>query len=239
MSLKPGSLSSPYANLPLTDPKCMNDSCIAYYGAHNASQAAVSWTWQFEYGHWVTYYYVILIFLALLLHLSRHLRGRRSSNHAAVPNSQKVGPWSRARAAFRAVSYRRLHGRWADYCGLPSAGMLAFLLATTLFLAVLTFAVQPYYRERRGYGSPPLAIRTGLMAIACTPVLFALAGKTNVVTWLTGVGHEKLNVIHRWVAYMCFALSLVHTVPFLVQPVNEGGMAALTAKFYAPGALEV
>ena len=239
MSLHPGSLDSPFANLSLTDARCANDSCLAYYRAHNASQAAISYTWQFEYGHWVTYYYVILIFLAALLHLAHQLRGRRSARHAAATSAGKVGPLPRARAALRAVAYRRVHGRWADAWGLPGAGMLAFLLVTALFLLVLTFAAQPYYRERRGYGSPPLAVRTGLIAFACTPVLFALSGKANVVTWLTGVGHEKLNVIHRWVAYMCFVLSFVHTVPFLVQPANEGGMAALTKAFYKPGGLEV
>ena len=58
-------MSVPYdpavANLSLSDPNCINagDECTAYYAAQNASQAAVSWAYQFEYGHWATYYYVI------------------------------------------------------------------------------------------------------------------------------------------------------------------------------------
>jgi hypothetical protein len=49
------------ANLSLSDPNCINagDECTAYYAASNASQDAVSWAYQFEYGHWATYYYVI------------------------------------------------------------------------------------------------------------------------------------------------------------------------------------
>lgn len=58
-------MSVPYnpdvVNLSLSDPDCINagDECNAFYAAQNASQAAVSWAYQFEYGHWVTYYYVI------------------------------------------------------------------------------------------------------------------------------------------------------------------------------------
>ena len=48
-------------NLSLSDPNCINaeDECTAYYAAQNASQDEISWAYQFEYGHWVTYYYVI------------------------------------------------------------------------------------------------------------------------------------------------------------------------------------
>jgi Ferric reductase like transmembrane component len=98
-----------------------------------------------------------------------------------------------------------------DMLGLPSCGMLAFLLTTVLFLVVLMFA---YYREHLGYGSPPLAIRSGLMAFAYTPILIALAGKANIVTLLTGVSHEKLNVVHQWTAWMSFGFALAHTIPF-------------------------
>lgn len=49
------------SNLPLSDPNCIKaeDACIAYYAAANASQDAISWSYQFQYGHWATYYYVI------------------------------------------------------------------------------------------------------------------------------------------------------------------------------------
>ena len=99
---------------------------------------------------------------------------------------------------------------------LPSFGELALLLTTVLFLSLLTFVARPYYRVHAGYGSPPITMRTGLMAFACTPILNALTGKANVVTLLTGIGHEKLNVIHRWVGWITLALSLVNTVPFVV-----------------------
>jgi len=120
-----------------------------------------------------------------------------------------------------------------------SLGVAAFILLASLFATIMTFAQRPYYRMFRGFGSPPLGVRTGLMAVALTPIIVALSGKYNIVTLMTGISHEKLNVLHRYVSYICLALSIVHTVPFIVQPLKEGGAAALRKQFYSPGADEV
>lgn len=75
------------------------------------------------------------------------------------------------------------------------------------------------------------------MAASLTPLLIALGGKASMVTLLTGLGHEKLNVFHRWVGWSIFGLSLIPTVPFIVAPLRDGGYATLHMKFYAPGGL--
>lgn len=139
----------------------------------------------------------------------------------------------------RYIFYRRIPGSLARRLLIPSMGMLAFLVLSWVIVIAMSFAERPYYRGRRGFGSPPLAIRTGLMATALTPIIVALAGKVNLVTALTGISHEKLNIIHRWVALMILVLSIIHTVPFLVAPLREGGAAALKQKFYADGSYEV
>ena len=77
------------------------------------------------------------------------------------------------------------------------------------------------------------------MAAALTPLLVALGGKVNIVTLLTGVGYEKLNVIHRWVGWFCLGISVVHAIPFIVAPLRDGGYEALREQFYEPGAYEV
>lgn len=112
-------------------------------------------------------------------------------------------------------------------------------------------------------GSPSIAIRSGWMAIGILPFLmYALlwvllrrysrlialrfrvfATKVNPIGILTGVSHEKLQVYHRWTAWiMCeytseraFALAcrsvlrmkadvlaLIHTLPFLVRSYKDG-----------------
>ena len=77
------------------------------------------------------------------------------------------------------------------------------------------------------------------MAASLTPLLIALSGKANLVTLLTGLGHEKLNIFHCWVGWSMFGLSVAHTIPFIVAPLHDGGYSALHEQFYKPGSFEV
>lgn len=62
--------------------------------------------------------------------------------------------------------------------------------------------------------------------------------QVNLITYLTGLGHEKLNAYHRWMGYLMLYVSVIHTIPFIVQPLREGGAAFLRQRFYRPGGLE-
>lgn len=148
-----GAMDPTVMDLPLTDPRCKDASCIAFQAATNLSQAEISYYYQFEYGHWVAWYYSAILAFAALVHFFDLYRTRnRRPASVSRPNL-----FDKAQAIRRCFSYRRFD----DRLGLPSFGMLAFLLLGLLFLFILTFAVRPYYRERDGYGSPPLAIRAG------------------------------------------------------------------------------
>lgn len=48
----------------------------------------------------------------------------------------------------------------------------------------------------------------------------ATASKTNWITLLTGVTHEKIQVFHRWIGYAFFILALLHTFPFIVYHIR-------------------
>lgn len=77
-----------------------------------------------------------------------------------------------------------------------------------------------------------MAIRAGMIAVAMTPWIVATSMKANLVTMVTGIGHERLGVFHRWGGYLCMFLALVHTVPFYVTPVwDDGGRAVYTKLF--------
>jgi hypothetical protein len=98
----------------------------------------------------------------------------------------------------------------------------------------MDLAPKPYYwADEKFGGSPPLATRSGWMALACMPfVLYvqahaqistilimpsATATKTNWITLFTGVSHERLQVFHRWISYAFFILALLHTFPWYVD----------------------
>jgi hypothetical protein len=101
------------------------------------------------------------------------------------------------------------------------------LTCTLPRIPVWSFAVTPYYRSRWNVGSPPLAIRTGMMALGVFPFILAFGAKWNLVTFVTGYSHEKLQVFHQWFSQLFFVLSLLHTFPFVmagreIRPNKDG-----------------
>ena len=101
---------------------------------------------------------------------------------------------------------------------LPSAGALLVIFAALTFTLLYSFLPKPLYYSSIAFGSPPLAIRSGMIAVAMMPWIVALSMKANMISMLTGIGHERLNVLHRWASYIFLLLSLIHTVPFYIAP---------------------
>ncbi|KAG2731003.1 hypothetical protein G9P44_006152 [Scheffersomyces stipitis] len=69
------------------------------------------------------------------------------------------------------------------------------------------------------------------MATALTPFVYVLAGKANMITFLTGISYEKLNQHHQYVGLAAFVLSIIHTVPFIYMNVREGGTSRIREQF--------
>ncbi|KAF1929255.1 uncharacterized protein M421DRAFT_61047 [Didymella exigua CBS 183.55] len=117
---------------------------------------------------------------------------------------------------------------------------LVFPSLSVVVIVFLAFAVgllysclpQPLFWKSIAYGSPPLAIRSGMMAVALLPWIIALSMKANLITLVTGISHERLNVLHRWAAYLCLVLSILHTVPFYVNPIWDKGARRVFESFF-------
>lgn len=137
--------------------------------------------------------------------------------------------------------------RWVFYRPIPdivwrkhrftfsSLAVLGCVFISLCFVTVYCFLQQPLYWQSIRFGSPPLAIRSGMMAVAMTPWIVATSTKANILTLITGIGPERLNVFHRWLGYLCLFLSLVHMVPFYVQPVWEDGGMEVFETLFPPG----
>ncbi|KAL1958561.1 hypothetical protein VTO42DRAFT_4158 [Malbranchea cinnamomea] len=134
---------------------------------------------------------------------------------------------SKARAIVRFLSYRGLHLPASSWFS-DNLGVVALILIGILFFSLMTLAPKPYYwpntRTVSFGNSPPIATRTGWMALALLPFVLALAAKANMISALTGVSHEKLQVFHQWASYAMFVLALVHTFPFIVHHIWKGDM---------------
>ncbi|PNP51424.1 hypothetical protein THARTR1_07970 [Trichoderma harzianum] len=133
-------------------------------------------------------------------------------------------PWQKLIAVTRYLSYRGFHVQALRWNSAP-LGLLLIAAAGTVFFFCMDLIPQPYYWPSLDFGgSPPLGTRSGWMALACLPFVFATASKTNWITLVTGVSHEKLQVFHRWISYAFFLLALMHTFPFIVFHIRFGDM---------------
>ncbi|CAK7271455.1 hypothetical protein SEPCBS119000_004613 [Sporothrix epigloea] len=176
-----------------------------------------------------------------------------ASSHHFFPSEIKAEAAFRPRAhmsSITAVNDTLALFRWIFYRPIPdlvvlrwrftfsSLAVLACGCAALAFTALYCFLPQPLYWQSIRYGSPPLAIRAGMMSVALTPWIIATSTKTNILSFITGIGPERLNVLHRWAGYLCLFLSLVHALPFYIQPVwDDGGMAVFQSMF--PGSMIV
>jgi predicted ferric reductase len=140
-------------------------------------------------------------------------------------------------ALFRWIFYRPVPElRWKKkvWLSFPSLAVIAILMIALSFVTLYCFLPQPLYWQSIQYGSPPLAIRAGMIAIAMTPWIVATSMKANLISMITGIGHERLGVFHRWGGYLCLFLSLVHALPFYIQPVwDDNGMSVFSKLFPA------
>jgi hypothetical protein len=189
-----------------------------------------------RYALWVVYFYVttICIFTALYIHRILKDQGRK---RRLLDNLL---------AYWRRFSYRRVSGKLGEHFDM-SYGLLSLLIIATIFIAILPFYQGYFFRELFRFGSPPLSVRCAMLISALLPICVALAGKVNIVTLLTGISYAKLNIFHRYVAYMIYALAIVHTVslsvsfglmlsdcmqvPHFMAPAKEGGLNELARLF--------
>jgi predicted ferric reductase len=162
--------------------------------------------------------------------------GTVRSSHQQQSSVSTIAPLNNTIALLRWVFYRPIPtlkmGR--IHFVFPSMGVTALVLAAVIFATLYCFLPQPLYHSSISLGSPPLAIRAGMIALAMIPWIVALGTKANVLSLVTGIGHERLNVVHRWLGYLCLFMSLVHMVPFYVTPVWDDGAFALFSQYLIP-----
>ncbi|TGZ76664.1 hypothetical protein EX30DRAFT_399121 [Ascodesmis nigricans] len=210
-----------------------NDIQVQFY------QLRLKWPWRRGNWHalgWIFFTMGFIIIYGLLNHhdarldrkrlkIARENRRRRGTDQPRLKFPEHT-LYDRASTHMRSFAYKRLRR-------IPSVsiGMWTLVFAGFLFPMLYVFTQHPYYAREIWMGPPPLAGRSGMMAIAMLPFIIALGMKVNLVSLITGVGHEKLNVLHRWLAVLFGILSLIHAIPYVVEPVKRGGWQLAKEKF--------
>jgi hypothetical protein len=228
--------NSTITNLPLSDPQCSTTCCLAYAAGRTASQAMMPNNAAYAYGKYTVWFFAAGLFVFTVPHVVGLVAKWRASRSPAAPIQSDVpsSPTSmqKLRARGRMLQYAQFPYKISGPLHLPSVATVLVMVFMTLFMLIASVALAPLIREKAGFGQSPLAMRAGMIALGITPFLVGLAGKVNIITMITGSSHEKLNVLHRYLGHATFILSVIHTVPFIAQPWQEGGIAAFQAKFY-------
>ncbi|KAI0730785.1 ferric reductase NAD binding domain-containing protein [Earliella scabrosa] len=148
----------------------------------------------------------------------------RQSSSTARAVQNKLPGYNKAIAASRSLGAKQIHVPIVNYYS-PPLSAIGIVLGLIVFFTALTFAVHPYNWPNPAMGhSQPIATRTGWISIAILPFLLVLATKVNLIGMVTGVSHEKLQVYHRWTAWIMYITSLIHTFPFIVGSIHHGEM---------------
>ncbi|PSN65322.1 ferric-chelate reductase-like protein [Corynespora cassiicola Philippines] len=70
------------------------------------------------------------------------------------------------------------------------------------------------YNTRTSLG--PWSDRVGIIAYALTPLSIALASRESILSLITGLPYQSFNFLHRWLGYIIFAQSALHTIGWCV-----------------------
>ncbi|GAD96998.1 ferric-chelate reductase [Paecilomyces variotii No. 5] len=179
----------------------------------------------YYYGHGTVYFIVVLIALFAAAHIA-HLvyQSPTIKPGKSIASSKLV---SKPLALVRFFSYRSFAIKPLGWYS-PALGVILIGCAAWVYFGILTLGPKPYYWPNTptvNYGgSPPIASRAGFMALALLPFTVFLAAKWNFITIVTGISHERLQVFHRWTAWLMFVLALIHTFPFIVYHIKQGDM---------------
>ncbi|KIX96644.1 uncharacterized protein Z520_07363 [Fonsecaea multimorphosa CBS 102226] len=148
------------------------------------------------------------------------LVAEKAQQQAAV---SAIAPLNNTIALFRWIFYRPIPaiklGRWTFT--FPSLGVVVVMAICLVSSLLYCFLPSPLFYASMSYGSPPLAVRAGMMSVSLLPWVVMLANKANPIAFMTGIGAERLIVLHRWTAYLCVIFAIIHAVPYWYQSVND------------------
>ncbi|KAF2135846.1 uncharacterized protein K452DRAFT_238602 [Aplosporella prunicola CBS 121167] len=151
--------------------------------------------------------------IATLVNFTNYIlyRQRLSAANRGDPQPAKPKSWIfRANASATAIIREASNATLAPITikghriRMPTLGPLSIICANVIMLLVLCFFKfdlnDLWTFEMIGY-------RTGCMSVAQLPLIILLAGKHNIIGYLTGTSYERLNCLHRW-ASRCLLLTV-------------------------------
>lgn len=202
---------------------CTNDpgSC-AYldlvYNAHDLSMLYSGILWATICG--------ILFIWAMYRQMSR------PSSPALSPELSQRGGLTKIRRAIGATTRRYLlPDSVRALFGRTTRLQVAILTALVAYLTIWSFVGMTYrkwvtpvkkmpgvYNTRTTLG--PWSDRIGVLAYALTPLSVMLSSRESILSLITGVPYQSFNFLHRWLGYVIFLQSSLHTIAWCIVEIR-------------------
>lgn len=74
------------------------------------------------------------------------------------------------------------------------------------------------YNIRTSLG--PFSDRVGVIAYALTPLSIMLSSRESILSLVTGLPYQSFNFLHRWLGYLIFVQSSIHTIGWCVVEIR-------------------
>lgn len=171
--------------------------------------------WSRAYARYFWYGIVVFVGLFAVKRYAQYLRLAVRQRHATAKHSIKISKTSKVVFdTSRAITYRQWSARAPHMPEVPTQGTLLMLAAYLGFILCLVF-IRSSTGDDQSYQS--IGVRAAWITVAQLPLVILLASKRNFIGLFTGIGYERLNILHRWVAR-----GLLLTASFHFGFQNEG-----------------
>ncbi|CAH0056197.1 unnamed protein product [Clonostachys solani] len=225
------STTVPYWGYAVRVVPCANDAGTceyfeAVYGGHERSMLYSGILWATIGG--------ILLIWAILRHAYATPLAAAHTGSEKAPKARSTG--FRIRRAIGAATRQYLLPQsLRSIFGRTTRLQILVLVIFTGYLTIWSFVGITYkawrtpvkgydnlYQTRSGLG--PWSDRVGVIAYALTPFSVMLASRESILSQLTGIPYQNFNFLHRWLGYIIFVQSLLHTI----------GWTLIEAVYYQP-----
>jgi ferric-chelate reductase len=142
-----------------------------------------------------------------LMHQDRIRASQKTGLQLATPSNILIKSLSRTANMLRWLSYPQFTPSKTSYFKIPPIATLLLLLTYLGTVLGLEF----YKNDIQGAQHyTALGLRAAWLGIAQIPLLILLAGKNNLIGFVTGLSYERLNIFHRWVARTLLLTQTLH-----------------------------
>ncbi|VVT55748.1 uncharacterized protein SAPINGB_P004718 [Magnusiomyces paraingens] len=114
--------------------------------------------------------------------------------------------------------------KWGPFnMSLPTRAQAWVLIGYFVMYIIFMFIKYDIYDGNTRFTTRPLQIsryvadRSGIIATSQLPLLYALAGRNNIMLWITGLSYDTMNLYHRWVSRIMYLNVFIHAAAFSVN----------------------